>query len=277
MSRSRGRDGEPELAPAPEPLAVPAVDSHCHLDLLAQPVEVALAAARAAGVTRLVTVGVDVASSRWSAQTAAAHPEVIAAVAVHPNESAEAGDLEADLAAIAELAALPQVRAVGESGLDHYRTGEDGRPQQEASFRAHIRLAKSVGKALVIHDRDAHADVLRVLDDEGAPDTVLMHCFSGDADFARECVERGFVLSYAGNVTFKSAQHLRDALAVTPLEQVLVETDAPFLTPVPHRGRHNAPNQIPFTLRLMADVKAVTVDELSAAVTANAVRVFGDW
>ena len=203
------------------------------------PVEEALASARAVGITRLVTVGVDVASSRWAAATAAAHPEVIAAVAVHPNESADSADLDRDLVAIAELAELPQVRAVGESGLDYYRTGEGGRAQQEESFRRHIRLAKAVGKALVIHDRAAHSDVLRVLDDEGAPDTVLMHCFSGDAAFARECVTRGYVLSYAGNVTFKSAEELRAALAVTPLEHVLVEDGRA----VPHPGAAPRPAQ----------------------------------
>jgi TatD DNase family protein len=265
------------VAPPPEPLGVPAVDSHCHLDLLAVPVEEALAAARTAGITRVVTVGIDVASSRWSAATAAEHPEVVAAVAVHPNESVDTADLERDLEAIAELAGLPQVRAIGETGLDHYRTAEGGHRQQEESFRLHIRLAKQVGKPLVIHDRDAHADVLRVLDEETAPETVLLHCFSGDAAFATECVKRGYVLSYAGNVTFKSAEQLREALAVTPLDQLLVETDAPFLTPVPHRGRHNAPDQIPFTLRAMADVKGVDVDVLAASVSANATRVFGDW
>ncbi len=269
------RDETP--VPAPEPLQVGAVDSHCHLDLLAVSVDEALEAARVAGVPRVVTVGIDVASSRWCAQVAADHEAVVATVAVHPNEAAESSDLEADLAAIAELAQLPQVRAVGETGLDFYRTGEAGRPQQEESFRRHIAIAKATGKALVIHDRDAHQDVLRVLDEVGAPDSVLLHCFSGGAGFARECVERGYVLSFAGNVTFKSAQPLRDAVAATPLDQLLVETDAPFLTPVPYRGRHNAPNLIPLTLRAIAEVKGVAVEELAAHVSATATRVFGDW
>jgi TatD DNase family protein len=263
--------------PPPDPLTVGAVDSHCHLDLLELPVAEALDAARAAGVPRVVTVGVDVESSRWCAATAAAHSGVVAAVAIHPNEAAESTDLEADLAAIAELAGMSQVRAVGETGLDYYRTAEPGRPQQEESFRRHVAIAKSVGKALVIHDRDAHADVLRVLDDVGAPETVVLHCFSGGPVFARECVARGFVLSFAGNVTFKNAGELRESLEVTPLDQVLVETDAPFLTPVPFRGRHNAPNLIPFTLRAMAEVKRVAVEDLAAQVSATATRVFGEW
>jgi TatD DNase family protein len=222
-------------------------------------------------------VGVDVASSRWSAATAAEYRGVVAAVAIHPNEAAESTDLDADLEAITELAALPQVRAVGETGLDYYRTGEAGRPQQEASFRRHIALAKATGKALVIHDRDAHDDVLRVLDDEGLPETVVMHCFSGGADFARKCAARGFVLSFAGNVTFKSAGMLRDAVAVTPLDQLLVETDSPFLTPVPFRGRHNAPHLIPLTLRAIAELRGIPADELAQRITATATRVFGDW
>ncbi len=175
-----------EIPPPPQPLTVPAVDSHCHLDLLTIPVEEALAAARLAGIPRVVTVGIDVASSRWCAQTAAAHDGVVAAVAMHPNEAPESADLDADIEAIAELAKLPQVRAIGETGLDYYRTEEAGRPKQEESFRRHIALAKTAGKALVIHDRDAHADVLRVLDDEGAPERVVLHCFSGGPEFARD-------------------------------------------------------------------------------------------
>jgi TatD DNase family protein len=275
VSREARQRSDPVAAP--EPLAVPTVDSHCHLDLLAVPVAEALEAARLVGVPRVVTVGVDIASSRWCVETAMAHQGVVAAVAIHPNDAAESVDLDADLAIIAELAALPQVRAVGETGLDYYRTGEPGRPQQEESFRRHIALAKAAGKALVIHDRDAHADVLRVLDEVGAPPRVVLHCFSGGAGFADACVSRGFVLSFAGNVTFKSADPLRAAVAVTPLDQLLVETDAPFLTPVPYRGRHNAPNLIPLTLRAIAAVKGIAVEDLAARVSATATRVFGDW
>ncbi len=270
-----GRDETP--VPAPEPLPVAAVDSHCHLDLLAVPVGEALDAARAAGVPRVVTVGIDLETSQWCAKTAAEHGGVVAAVAIHPNEAPETSDLEAHLDAIAGLATLPHVRAVGETGLDYYRTGEEGRPVQERSFRRHIAIAKQAGKALVIHDRDAHDDILRVLDEEGAPDVVVMHCFSGGPDFAEQCAERGFFLSFAGNVTFKSAEGLRDAAVVAPIDRLLVETDAPFLTPVPFRGRHNAPNLIPLTLRAIADLKGLPVEELAECVSSNATRAFGDW
>ncbi|MGY1723079.1 TatD family hydrolase [Blastococcus sp. SYSU DS0533] len=292
MSRSAAsranRRGEP--TPSPEPLPAPAVDSHTHLDIVLDgfrpdggptstddDVDAEIAAAVAVNVPRLVQVGVDVASSRWSAELAARHPNVLAAVAVHPNE---AGAGEADEAALAEidrLAALPRVRAVGETGLDRYRTGPDGWAAQEASFRAHIRIAKEHGVALVIHDRDAHGEILRVVDDEGAPEHVVMHCFSGDAAFARACVERGFVLSFAGTVTFGNAGYLREAAALTPLDQLLVETDSPFLTPVPHRGRPNASRLVPHTVRVLAEVTRTDLTQLCAALTTTAERVFGSW
>ena len=229
-------------------------------------------AARAVGVTRLVTIGIDVPSSQWQVRTAAAYDDVYATVAIHPNEAPTATD--DDLDRIAELAQDPNVVAVGETGLDHYRTDVDGRPRQEESFRRHIAIAKECGKALVIHDRDAHDDVLRVLDDEGAPEHVVFHCFSGDAEFARRCVERGHVLSYAGNITFKNAQDLRDAASTTPLDQLLVETDAPFLTPMPYRGRPNASYLIPLTVRALAELHRVEEDEIATAVTRNAERIF---
>ncbi|RFU22781.1 TatD family hydrolase [Geodermatophilus marinus] len=286
-ARADRRGGPP---PSPEPLPAPAVDSHTHLDIVltgfrpedGQPpaeadVDAEIAAAVAVGVPRLVQVGVDVASSRWSAELAARHPDVLAAVAVHPNA---AGAGEADDAALAEidrLAALPRVRAVGETGLDRYRTGPEGWAAQEASFRAHVRIAKEHGVALVIHDRDAHEEVLRVLDDEGAPERTVFHCFSGDAAFARACAARGHVLSFAGTLTFANAGYLREAAALTPLDQLLVETDAPFLTPVPHRGRPNASRLVPHTVRALAEVTGVEVEELCAALTRNAERVFGPW
>jgi len=258
--------------PAPEPLGVEVIDSHCHLDLLGVPVAGALAAAQAVGVRRLVTVGVDVPSSQWCAGTAAAYDDVYAAVAIHPNEASTASD-EA-LAEIARLAARPEVVAVGETGLDYYR--QSATPaQQQASFRAHIAIAKATGTALMIHDRDAHDDVLRMLVQEGAPDRVIFHCFSGDAEMARVCAERGYVLSFAGNVTFSSAGGLRAAAAVVPLELLLVETDAPFLAPMPHRGHPNAPYLIPVTVRALAAVKGLDVDTVAAAIAANASRVFG--
>ena len=245
------------------------------------------------GVTTVVQVGCDVNGSRWAADTAAAHPSVHATVALHPNEAPRivlgdpdgwsrqgarpaGGDAALDeaLAEIDRLAALPQVRGVGETGLDHFRTGPEGMAAQERSFRAHIEIAKRHGKALVIHDREAHDDVLRILDEEGAPERTVFHCYSGDAEMARICAENGYFMSFAGNVTFKNAQPLRDALAVAPLELVLVETDAPFLTPAPYRGRPNAPYLIPVTLRAMAAVKGLDEDALAAAVAANTARAF---
>ncbi|WP_448614202.1 TatD family hydrolase [Modestobacter sp. URMC 112] len=288
MSRSAAsranRRGDPP--PSPEPLPAPAVDSHMHLDIAVggedrQPtdaeVDEAVAAAVAVGVPRLVQVGVDVGSSRWSAELAARHPAVLAAVALHPNEAGVGAATDEALADIDALAALPRVRAVGETGLDRYRTGPEGWAAQEASFRAHIGIAKRHGTALVVHDRDAHEEILRVLDDEGAPEHTVLHCFSGDAGFARACVERGFVLSFAGTLTFSSAGRLREAAALTPLEQLLVETDAPFLTPVPLRGRPNSSRLVPHTVRALADVTGTPLDQLCAALTATAERVFGPW
>ena len=276
-----GRDERP---PAPEPLAVAVTDSHCHLDLSLEgepwPVDAALAAAAEVGVTRIVQVGCDLPGARWAVETATAYDPVVAAVSLHPNEAprlAERGDLDAALAEIEQLAAHPRVRAVGETGLDHFRTGPEGRDVQKASFRAHIDLAKRLGKALVIHDRDAHDDVLRVLESEGAPEVVVFHCFSGDAAMAAHCVERGWLLSFAGTVTFKNAQPLRDALTVAPLDALLVETDAPYLAPMPWRGRPNASYLIPLTLRLMAEVKEVGVEELATAVAATTEGAFGRW
>jgi TatD DNase family protein len=276
VTRKRGgREGEPP--PAPEPLAVPVLDSHTHLDIVGGDPAKQIAAATRAGVDRLVQVGVDVASSRWGAELAVAHDAVVATVALHPNEAPRLSDLDESLRAIEALASQPRVRGVGETGLDQFRTGPDGAAAQEHSFRAHIAIAKRFGKPLVIHDRDAHADILRVLDEEGAPDQVVMHCFSGDASFAAECVKRGFVVSFAGTVTFASAQNLRDAAAVTPLEQMLVETDAPYLTPMPYRGRPNGSYLIPLTVRALAQSTGSDLDALCEAISATGERVFGPW
>ena len=179
---------------------------------------------------------------------------MLATVALHPNEAPRLADLDEALREIEALAAHPRVRGIGETGLDHFRTGADGRAAQEHSFRAHIAIAKRYAKTLVIHDRDAHDDVLRVLDEEGAPDQVVMHCFSGDAGFATECVKRGFTLSFAGTVTFANAGALREAAALTPLDAILVETDAPYLTPMPYRGRPNGSYLIPLTVRALAEI-----------------------
>ncbi|QEU93827.1 TatD family hydrolase [Streptomyces kanamyceticus] len=288
-------DAEKNTAPPlPQPLRVAVADSHTHLDMQSGTVSEALAKAAAVGVTTVVQVGCDVRGSQWAADTAAEHESVHAAVALHPNEAPRivhgdpdgwsrqgartaGGDsaLDEALAEIDRLAALPHVLGVGETGLDYFRTGSEGMAAQERSFRAHIEIAKRHGKALVIHDREAHEDVLRVLKEEGAPERTVFHCYSGDADMARICAEHGYFMSFAGNVTFKNAQGLRDALAVAPLELVLVETDAPFLTPVPYRGRPNAPYLIPVTLRAMAAVRGVDEDVMATAVSSNTARAFG--
>jgi len=275
MGADNGRRGEP--APPPEPLPVAVLDSHTHLDIVGGEPAEHIAAAAAVGVDRLVQVGTDVPSSRWAADLAASQGAVLAAVAVHPNDAPRLSDLDAALADIEELAARPRVRAIGETGLDHFRTGPDGRAAQEASFRAHIAIAKRLDKTLVIHDRDAHADILRVLDEEGPPDRVVMHCFSGDAEFAAECAKRGFLLSFAGTVTFHNARSLREAAAVAPLDGLLVETDAPFLTPMPYRGRPNRSYLIPLTVRALAEVSGVDLETLCGAISANGERVFGPW
>jgi TatD DNase family protein len=275
--------------PAPEPLPSAVVDDHCHLDIPAaardeaaeeRTLDEALAAAAAVGVPRAVQVGYDVASSRWSVDAATAHPQLLAGVALHPNEAprlAARGKLEAAYAEIEALASHPRVRVVGETGLDTFRTGPDGAKAQEESFRWHIDLAKRTGRALQIHDRDAHDGVLRILAEEGAPERTVLHCFSGDAELARECVRRGYVLSIAGTVTFNNASALRAAVSVAPLELLQVETDAPYLTPTPHRGRPNASYLVPLTVRAIADVKAVDLAELCAALAATADRLYGPW
>jgi len=277
--------------PLPEALDVPVADSHCHLDIGTEgrdgeeglPLEDALARGAAVGVPRIVQIGCDLDGARWAVDVANRHEEVVAGVSLHPNEAPRLVDaggsnaLDAALAEIDRLAADPRVRAVGETGLDYFRTGEQGRAVQHQSFRAHIEMAKRHGKALVIHDRDAHEDVLRVLADEGAPDRVVLHCFSGDVEMARACVQRGYWLSFAGTVTFKNAASLRNALAITPSEHLLVETDAPFLTPAPYRGRPNASYLIPLTLRAMAEVKSMSVEDLATAVATNSDRAFDPW
>ncbi len=265
---------------APEPLPAPVVDNHCHLDVrirggVSIPVDEALDRAAAVGVTRTVQVGCDLEGSRWAVEIARQQPSIVAAVAMHPNDAARSETLEDDLAEIDRLAADPVVRAVGETGLDYFRTGDEGRPRQQYSFRRHIEIAKRHDRTLVIHDRDAHDDVLAILDDEGVPDRVVMHCFSGDADFARRCLDRGAHLSFAGTVTFKNAENLREALRVTPLDRVLVETDAPFLTPMPHRGEPNASFLVPHTVRFMADVLGIGVEELCRAIDRNTDEAFG--
>lgn len=239
-------------------------------------VEAALAAATAVGVTRAVTVGVDLPTSRWQVAVAEAHPQIYAAVAIHPNEASH-GVSEETFLAVTELARKDKVRAVGETGLDYFRTPPEGHARQQESFRRHIAIAKETGRALMIHDREAHEDTLRILAEEGAPETVVFHAFSGDAAMAKVCADAGYVMSFAGNVTFKNAANLREAALVAPADLLLVETDAPYLTPVPWRGRPGGPYLIPLTLRVLAATRGVGVAELGSAIATNAERVFGPW
>jgi TatD DNase family protein len=284
--RERTAEGRRDVSypPTPEPLAVAVYDNHCHLEIAdggsGLSLDEQLERAVAVGVQGVVQAGGDVDSSRWSAWAAASHPRVLAAVAIHPNEAPAydaAGELDAAIAVIDELAAQPRVRAVGETGLDFFRTDDDGRPAQFRSFEAHIDMAKKHGVAMQIHDRDAHDAVLETLDRVGAPERTVFHCFSGDEAMARVAADRGYYLSFAGNVTFKNAQNLRDALAVTPRERILVETDAPFLTPTPFRGRPNAPYLVPVTMRFLAEELGADLDELCAQVAANTLEVYGSF
>ncbi|MFT4217174.1 MAG: TatD family hydrolase [Micropruina sp.] len=273
-----------ELPPAPEPLPAPTTDAHTHLlstsEFSGLAIGDAVARARSVGVTRLVEVGCDVASSRAAIEIADAHPEVIACVALHPNDAARAGaGLGSELAALAALVgASDRVRGVGETGLDYFRTRDDeGKRRQRESFAAHLAWAREHDLAIVIHDREAHADVLDVLDAEGVPKRFMMHCFSGDAAFARQCLDRGAWLSFPGTVTFKPNEALREAFDLTPDDRLLVETDAPYLTPVPLRGKPNAPYLLPHTVRFLAERRDADLAEFCGLLAANASALFGDW
>jgi TatD DNase family protein len=277
-------------AAPPAPLPGPLVDNHCHLDFeydgaTERSVTDRLDEAAAVGVTRAVTVGCEIDSARWTVDAVAREPRLVGGVALHPNEApihaegTHASGLGYDeaLAEIARLARSPRIRVIGETGLDYFRTGPEGREAQTRSFRDHIALAKELGLVLQIHDRDAHADVLEVLERDGAPDRTVFHCFSGDAQMALLCVERGYYLSFAGNVTFKNATELRGALAVTPLERVLVETDSPFLTPHPQRGRVNSPSQTASTARTVGDVLGVDLERVCTVIDATSEALYGPW
>ena len=251
---------------------MPFVDTHCHLDHHEglSPAE-QVRRAREAGVTTLITVGTDMASSTQAITTARRFEGVWAAVGVHPNDAMEATPRVLEV--IERLAKEPECVAVGETGLDYYRDHTTP-AQQEASFRAHIDIARRQDRTLVIHCREAWQDCLALLEDHGAPDRVVMHCYSGDLEITARCVEAGYFLSYAGNVTFGNAGALREAAAATPLELLLTETDSPFLTPHPHRGKPNDPSYVPITLRTLAEVQNRTPHEIELAVSANTVRAF---
>jgi len=278
------RDLDRIPAPQPEPLTVATVDSHAHLEIVtnaapdSEEVRKILDDARAAGVDRVVQVGYSAEQSQWCVD-AAEHwkGRVLAAVALHPNEAPVVEDLEHDWSIIAKLAEHPRVRAIGETGLDYFRTPPELRKRQQESFKWHIELAKKHNKALVIHDRDSHDDVLSVLLEVGAPEKTIFHCFSGDLAMAKICVERGYILSFAGTLTFKNAPQLREAVKIVPNDQLLVETDSPFLAPTPHRGALNTPSQIANIVRAMADERDVSDAELATTLSNNAERIFGSF
>jgi TatD DNase family protein len=285
--RSRERHPDDKVAdypPLPVPLVVPVYDNHTHLEIEdgveSLDFKEQLDRASSVGVRGVVQVGTGLETSRWSAEIASHEPRVLAAVALHPNEAPDLerkGLLDEHLAGIAELATRPRVRAIGETGLDFYRTGEDGRDAQERAFEAHIALAKENDLALQIHDRDAHRDVVRVLRRVGAPERTVFHCFSGDAEFAKEIADSGWYLSFAGTVTFKNAGALREALEVIPRANILIETDAPYLTPMPWRGRPNSSYLLPHTLRFMAEHLDTDASMLAAQISSNTEAVYGRW
>jgi len=284
MADRHNRDLDRKPGPLPAALNIKTVDSHAHLELIhnSEPdspkIKEILDEAAAVGIDRVVQVGYSAEQSIWSVKCAESFVgQVVAAVALHPNEAPVVEDLEKDLGIIEELAANPRVRAIGETGLDFFRTPEELRDKQKYSFARHIKIAKQHNKALVIHDRDSHRDVLDLLIKEGAPEKTIFHCYSGDAQMAKECIANKYILSFAGTVTFKNAPELREAVVLVPIDQLLVETDSPFLAPMPNRGALNTPAQIPNTLRLMADLRGESVDYLAGAISENAERIFGKF
>ncbi|WGD38250.1 TatD family hydrolase [Lysinibacter sp. HNR] len=280
--KTEGRDLS--YPPVPEKLTVPLYDNHTHLEIEdgesgMDPNE-QLDRAERVGVRGIVQVGTDLDTSRWSARLAACDRRVLAAVALHPNEAprlAERGVLEEHIAGVAELATQPRVRAVGETGLDFFRTGEAGRESQLYSFEQHIEIAKQHDLALQIHDRDAHEQVVETLLRVGAPERTVFHCYSGDEQLAAICADNGWYMSFAGTITFKNAVNLRSSLRVAPRSLIMVETDAPFLTPMPYRGRPNSAYLLPLTVRYMADVLDADLEVLCSQIAYNTEQVYGDW
>jgi len=284
MADRHNRDLDRQPAPLPEALPTPCVDSHAHLEIVTNTepdhfeIKRILDEASSVGIDRIVQVGYSAEQSQWSVRCAEKwNTQVLAAVALHPNEAPVVEDLERDLSIINELAGHPRVRAIGETGLDFFRTEPALQDKQKYSFKKHIEIAKIHKKALVIHDRDAHRAVLDTLDEVGAPDITIFHCYSGDAQMAKECIEKGYVLSFAGTVTFKNAPQLREAVKLVPHNQLLVETDSPFLAPMPHRGSLNTPAQIPNILRFIAAERSEDLVSLTQAISENANRIFGSF
>ena len=284
MADRHNRDIDRQPAPNPEPLKVKCVDSHAHLEIVTNTsfdspeIGQVLADAASVGIDRIVQVGYSAEQSRWCVRLAEIwNKNIVAAVALHPNEAPVVSDLEADLAVIEELSKHPRVRAIGETGLDFFRTPPELREKQKYSFKRHIEIAKQQKKALVIHDRDAHREVLDLLDGVGAPEKTVFHCFSGDREMAEECIAKGYILSFAGTVTFKNAPQLREAVAIVPINQLLVETDSPFLAPTPYRGSLNTPAQIPTIVRAIATERGEDLETLASALRTNGERIFGSF
>jgi TatD DNase family protein len=278
------RDIDRPKAPLPDPLPLPCVDSHAHLEIVTNTdvddpaLTEVIEESKSVGIDRIVQVGYSADQSEWSVALAKRFDSnVLAAVALHPNEAPVVEDLERDLAIIERLADEERVRGIGETGLDFFRTEVDLQERQRYSFRRHIDIAKRKGKALIIHDRDAHRAVLDVLDEEGAPDITIFHCYSGDAEMAKECVRKGYYLSFAGTLTFKNAPHLREAILEVPKELLLAETDSPFLAPMPFRGYLNTPAQTARTITFMADVRGDDLEVLIQSLSNNAERCFGSF
>jgi len=283
MADRHNRDIDRQPAPSPQPLNVKCVDSHAHLEIVTNTsfdspeIKKVIDDAAAVGIDRIVQVGYSAEQSQWGVKLAETWPNILAAVALHPNEAPVVEDLESDLKIIEKLATHPKVRAIGETGLDFFRTETTLQEKQRYSFKRHIEIAKANKKALVIHDRDAHRAVLDTLLEVGAPDKTVFHCYSGDAEMARECIDAGYILSFAGTLTFKNAPQLREAVKLVPVDQLLVETDSPFLCPMPNRGALNTPAQIPNILRFMAEERGQDLDELCGAISSNNERIFGSF
>ncbi|MHB8781781.1 MAG: TatD family hydrolase [Candidatus Geothermincolia bacterium] len=248
------------------------IDTHAHLDLIDASCEQIVRKAGAAGVACIIDVGIDLESCRKAVAMAQASPQVYAAIGIHPHDASSIDD--AVLGQLRELAAHPKVVAIGETGLDFYRN-RSPRDAQERGFRLQIELACELGLALVVHDREAHARTLELLSEASLPPgRVVLHCFSGDAHMAEACLELGCHISLAGPLTFSNARSLREVTAALPLERLLLETDSPFLSPHPHRGKPNSPARLPLIAAALADVLGVTPEEVASATTANARRVF---
>lgn len=283
-----GRRRNLSYPPAPEPLPHPVVDNHTHLDLRDGNINLsyqsALDTAEAVGVPGVITIGYDLGSSERAVQACYIEPRIRAAVALHPNEAPHRvadGSFDEVFAKITMLAADERVVAVGETGLDYFRTGEEGIQAQKDSFQAHLKLAHQLGKPVQIHDRDAHADVVAELEKARAggylPQKVVFHCFSGDEDLATICNREGWYMSFSGTVSFKNSKDIQAGLRVADPQLILAETDAPYLTPHPYRGRPNASYLMPNTLRFMAEHLETDLGQLCRQIQANTDRVYGRW